>query len=92
VDISSAQLSGAIAAQALAGRRVWALDAYRHSGAVQFAALFGASGAATSASPQNTSANHQTEMTAQRAAGHDTRVLTGVESGGPARFVGVWTQ
>lgn len=89
--ISSAQLSATIGAQALAGRKLWSLDAYRHAGAVQFAALFGASGAANTVSPQNTSADHQARMLAERAAGNDTRLVTGVESAGVARFVGVWT-
>jgi hypothetical protein len=89
--ISAAQLTNTIASQAAAGRKLWSLDAYRHNGAVQFAAVFGSAGPATTVSPQNTSAQHQAALDFWRAAGRDTRLVTGFESGGQARFVGVWT-
>jgi hypothetical protein len=58
---------------------------------VYFAATFGSTGPATVVSPQNTAADHQTAMEFWRAFGRDTRLVTGFESGGQARFVGVWT-
>jgi hypothetical protein len=89
--IASSDLTATISAHNAAGRHVWSLQAYRHNGALYFAALFGASGPGTSVSPQNSSDQHQTAMEFYRASGFDTRAVTGFESAGQARFVGVWT-
>jgi hypothetical protein len=89
-NIPSASLSTTIGTQQAAGRKVWSLQGYRHGGALYFAAVFGSSGPTSFTSGQNTSAQHQATMELHRSVGRDTRAVTGFESGGVARFVGVW--
>ena len=89
--IPSASLSTTISTQKAAGRNVWSVQGYRHAGALYFAAIFSSAGPTTLTSGQNTSAQHQATIELYRSVGRDTRAVTGFESGGIARFVGVWT-